>query len=275
MEDLSARYPVWFCDVWGVVHNGVRNFPEAVAALANHRKRGGTVVLLTNAPRPASLVEQSLTRLGVTGASFDMVVTSGGVTRDLIARHAGGKIHYLGPMRDHALVEGLNVSLGDAQTADVILCVGLRDDTRETAEDYRGELQLLLDRRLDMICANPDKVVRRGDHLIPCAGALAELYAAMGGTVVMAGKPYRPIYDLAMRRVQGRLGGAVRPEQVLAIGDGPDTDVKGAADFGIDILLIHGGISESDADIASFERGVKAAIPHARIIRTQRELVWS
>jgi HAD superfamily hydrolase (TIGR01459 family) len=203
------------------------------------------------------------------------VVTSGDVTRDLIARHEGGTIHYLGPERDHGLIAGLGVAIGDAKTADVILCVGLRDDTTETAEDYRGELAMLRQRGLTMICANPDVVVRRGDRLIPCAGAIAALYEEMGGTVVMAGKPFRPIYDLAVRRVADLRRSPPPMRDLLAIGDGPETDVRGAADFGVDIVLIQGGISESAARPVDFEREVRARVPHASIIRTLPALAWS
>ncbi|CAN5217691.1 TIGR01459 family HAD-type hydrolase [soil metagenome] len=275
MQDLSARYPVWLCDVWGVVHNGIRSFPAALTALASHRRNGGTVVLLTNAPRPAGMVEVFLTKLAVTREHFDLVVTSGDVTRDLIARHAGGRIHYLGPARDHGLIEGLGVEIGNAENSEIILCVGLRDDATETAEDYRGELARLRDRGLAMICANPDLVVRRGDRLIPCAGAIAFLYEEMGGTVIMAGKPFRPIYELAIRAVANLRGAPPAMRDLLAIGDGPDTDVKGAADFGVDILLIQGGISESDTGLAEFEREVKARIRGARIVRALPFLNWS
>jgi ribonucleotide monophosphatase NagD (HAD superfamily) len=105
----------------------------------------------------------------------------------------------------------------------VISCTGLVDDERETAEDYRARLEVAASRGLPMICANPDRVVQRGDKLIPCAGALADVYETLGGTVIMAGKPHAPIYALALAEAERRLGRPVDRARVLAIGDGVPT----------------------------------------------------
>ena len=125
-----------------------------------------------------------------------------------------------------------------------------------------------------MICANPDKVVRRGSRLIYCAGALAERYAALGGPVSMAGKPYGPIYDLALEQV-AKARGSARIQDILAIGDGPETDIKGAADYGLDIVLIAGGISEEGIDPARLKAEILATVPAARIIRALPRLAWT
>jgi HAD superfamily hydrolase (TIGR01459 family) len=274
MQDLSARYPVWLCDIWGVVHNGVAHFPLAVEALQRHRGNGGLVVLLTNAPRSAAKVATHLAHLGVTNEHYDLIVTSGDVTHELMLPYDGHRIYYLGPERDLGVLDDLKIVKAAPDEAEVILCVGLVHDETETPQDYAELLARMRRRGLPMICANPDKVVRRGNRLVYCAGSLAELYASMGGEVTMAGKPYRPIYDLALARARGKRGTVARGE-VLAIGDGPETDIKGAADYGLDVVLVTaGGISEEGADPAKLEAEVRKLVPGAHIIRALQQLSW-
>jgi HAD superfamily hydrolase (TIGR01459 family) len=274
MKDLSTRYPVWLCDIWGVVHNGVAHFAPAIEALQRHRQEGGLVVLLTNAPRSAAKVAGHLAHLGVTKDHYDLIVTSGDVTHELMKPYDGHRIYYLGPERDLGVLDDLRIEKSSPDQAEVILCVGLVHDDTETPQDYAELLTRMSRRHLPMICANPDKVVRRGNRLIYCAGALAELYASMGGEITMAGKPYRPIYDLALARVR-----ETRPAtlaDILAIGDGPETDIKGAADYGLDVVLITaGGISEEGAHPAELEAEIRRLLPQARIIRTLPQLIWS
>lgn len=274
MRDLSARYPIWLCDIWGVVHNGVAHFPPAVAALKAHRDEGGFVTLLTNAPRSSAKVEGHLAHLGVTRDHYDLIVTSGDVTHELMKPYDGHRIYYLGPERDLGVLDDLSIEHVSPEEAEMILCVGLVHDDRETPDDYADLLARLARRKLPMVCANPDKVVRRGSRLIYCAGALAERYAALGGAVTMAGKPYRPIYDLALARVAA-LRGTLGKENFLAIGDGPETDIKGAADYGLDVVLIAGGISEEGIDPAHLEEQIRNNLPGARIVRSLPFLAWS
>lgn len=274
MKDLSARYPIWLCDIWGVVHNGVAHFPHALEALQRHRGNGGLVVLLTNAPRSAAKVAGHLAHLGVTKDHYDLIVTSGDVTHELMKPYDGHRIYYLGPERDLSVLDDLSIEKSSPQQAEAILCVGLVHDDTETPEDYAGLLSELARRRLPMICANPDKVVRRGSRLIYCAGALAERYAALGGPVSMAGKPYGPIYDLALEQA-AKARGSARIEEILAIGDGPETDIKGAADYGLDIVLIAGGISEEGIDPARLKAEILEIVPAARIIRALPHLAWT
>jgi HAD superfamily hydrolase (TIGR01459 family) len=275
MRKLSSRYPLWLCDIWGVVHNGVRHFPAAVDALARHRGNGGTVILVTNAPRPAAGVERQLASLSVPAGSHDAVVTSGDVTHALIAQHAGGIVHHIGPDRDLAVFEGTGVKRGALKDAEAVVCTGLFDDETETPDDYAAQFADMHVRKLTMICANPDKVVRRGDHLIYCSGALAERYSAMGGVVQMAGKPYAPIYDLALDMAAKIRGAPIERDSVLAIGDGPETDIKGAADYGIAAVVIAGGIADRRHSPDEVEAHVREVVPHALIETTLKELRWA
>jgi HAD superfamily hydrolase (TIGR01459 family) len=271
LKDLSATYPVWFCDVWGVLHDGYRPFPAAVDALQRHRGNGGTVVLLTNSPRTATGVEQQLGDIGVAGNCWDEVVTSGDVTRTLMVDHGHGKLFHLGPDRDLSLFEGLDVERVAFDEAKAVICTGLFREFEEKPDDYLPQLRAMLQRSLAMICANPDKIVRKGESLIYCAGALAELYAEMGGKVYMAGKPYRPIYDLAVERCSVVRGKNVSATDILAIGDGIDTDITGARDFGLAAVVISGGINEQ-GDVT---RQLGLLIPYPKIAGIFPVLIWS
>lgn len=241
LDEIAGRYDAILCDVWGVVHNGVRAFAEASAALRGARASGLAVVLITNAPRPRGDVETQLSALGVPDDAWDRVITSGDVTRDLIV--AGPRrIFHLGPDRDLSIHDGLDVELVEEQEAAAVVCTGLFDDETETPEDYADMLRRMRSRDLPMICANPDIVVERGDSLIWCAGALARDYAQLGGRTLIAGKPHRPIYEAALKAASEVLGRQVAADRALAIGDGALTDLKGGVLNGIDVLYVTGGI---------------------------------
>jgi HAD superfamily hydrolase (TIGR01459 family) len=240
---LAPAYDIVLSDVWGVVHNGVEAAPTACDALARFRECGGTVVLITNAPRPGEVVARgTLDRLNVSRAAYDRIVSSGDVTQALIAARAGLRVFHIGPARDLPMFDGLDAPLAALESADYAVCSGLADDTVETPQDYRAVVERMRRRGLSMICANPDIVVERGDTLVYCAGAIADLYAAAGGEVIYAGKPYRPIYEQALAMAEAARGSPSDRERVLAIGDSVRTDLKGAAAFGIDCLFVTAGI---------------------------------
>ncbi|MFA5122737.1 TIGR01459 family HAD-type hydrolase [Zavarzinia sp.] len=228
-------------DLWGVMHNGIAAFPDAVDALARFRdgRRAG-VVMLSNAPRPSAVVRLQLDRLGVPRELYDFIVTSGDVTRDALAAAGYRHLWHVGPERDLPIYEGLNVTLtDDLDAAEALVCTGLVDDERETAEDYRPLLEAALSRGLALVCANPDRIVKRGADVIPCAGAVAALYEEMGGTVEWHGKPYPSVYSRSL----GLLGTA--PGETLAVGDGIETDIPGANAQNIPALLVTGGVHAS------------------------------
>jgi HAD superfamily hydrolase (TIGR01459 family) len=239
---LAPRFDVVLCDVWGVVHNGVTAFPHACDALARFRRGGGTVVLITNAPRPGEFVARFLDRLPVPRAAYDGIVSSGDVTRNVIAERRGQSIFHLGPERDRPIFDDLDVRVVPLETADYAVCTGLFDDNVETPEDYRDRLMRMRARNLFMVCANPDVVVERGDQLVYCAGALADLYAELGGEVLYAGKPHPPIYRQALAVAETQRGRPIDPARVIAIGDSVRTDLTGAAAMGIPFLFVTAGI---------------------------------
>jgi HAD superfamily hydrolase (TIGR01459 family) len=255
LKALAGRYDALLCDVWGVIHNGVAAHRAASDALLRFRERG-VVILVSNAPRPADVILPHLDSLGVPRGAYDGVLTSGDLSRQALVERAGQAVHHLGPERDRPLFDGLTLTFAPAETADLVICTGLFDDERETAEDYRARLEAMRARDLPMICANPDIVVERGGQLIPCAGAIAALYEEMGGSVLYTGKPHRPIYEAALERVAAAAGRSIGPARVLAIGDAIRTDIRGAAAFGLDALLIAWGIHAEELGLASATSGL-------------------
>lgn len=204
LSEISNRYDAVLCDIWGVVHDGLAAFPQASETLVAFRRRGGVVVLISNAPRPSSPIHDQLLSLGVAPDAFDGIATSGDVTVGLISERIDEPVFHIGPGRDLSLFEAAAKRTGreprraPMETAKYVLCTGLRDDVVETPERYDAELRALAERGTPMICANPDLVIHRGDATIYCAGALAKNFEAFGGDVVYAGKPYAPIYDHAL-----------------------------------------------------------------------------
>ena len=261
--ELSKAFPAWLCDVWGVIHDGTRIFPEAQAALFAHRKAGGVCILISNAPRPAASVIAQLDGLGLSREAYDGVVTSGDITVKLAGARQGESYFLVGPeVKDAHLLETLaNPRVRQAEEAKFILCTGPENDEVETAADYEERLKAWVSMGIPMICANPDRVVQRGNRLIVCAGSLAERYAALGGNVVMAGKPYPPIYEAAVGEAM-RLKSGLSRGQIVAIGDGMVTDAEGAHAQGLALAFIRGGIHGADfADDVAAEAVLKARFP--------------
>jgi HAD superfamily hydrolase (TIGR01459 family) len=174
--------------------------------------------------------------------AYDATVTSGDLTRYELGQHEGATVFHLGPERDLPIFDGISVKLGSPEDAELVVCSGLFDDETETPDDYVELLQKLAARKLLMICANPDHLVERGDKLVYCAGALAAIYEQLGGSVLYAGKPYPPIYELALKTISDLAGRMVTKNDVLAIGDGVNTDIAGASRFGIDAVFVASGL---------------------------------
>jgi HAD superfamily hydrolase (TIGR01459 family) len=275
---LAHDYDVLLCDVWGVVHNGVAAFPEACDALMRFRAGGGTVILITNAPRPGAAVGRILDRLAVPREAYDAITSSGDVTRGIVESRPSERLFHLGPPRDLPIFVGLDVVFAPIESADYVVCSGLFDDATETPDDYRELLAAIRRRGLFMVCANPDVVVERGDTLVYCAGALADAYAAHGGEVLYCGKPYAPIYEAALCAAAGLRASAVPLARVLAIGDSVRTDLIGAAAFGIDSMFVLSGIHADDLGgrEASHLAGLGATFAAAGVApkAVARRFVW-
>jgi HAD superfamily hydrolase (TIGR01459 family) len=276
---LAASYDVVLCDVWGVVHNSLVAFPDACEALARFRAGGGTVLLITNAPRAADVVVELLDKLEVPHDAYDGIASSGDVTRDVIAHRHGESVYHIGPKRDVSVFSEFGIeAFAPPESADYVVCTGLFEDDRETPENYRPLLTRLRARNLLMVCANPDLVVERGDRLIYCAGAIADLYGSLGGEVIYAGKPHRPIYEAALAKAAAARGQMPTLDRVLAIGDSVRTDLTGANRFGIDCLFVTAGIhaeelgGRDNPDAALLMKIFADAERHPKAV--MRRLVW-
>lgn len=239
LDELPERYRVILCDVWGCIHDGVRLYPGAVRRLDQWREQNRSVVLVSNAPRPAATVEAQLLRLGLDRSHWDHVATSG--QAGIAALQALGRpVGFIGTRHDRADLEQAGILIADGEDFDQLACLGLDRHRRQPGE-YRAELEQLARRRVVFHCLNPDRLVIHGGLEMACAGALADLYEELGGSVEWYGKPYPAIYHHALRLV-----GDPPASSVLAIGDSLATDVLGAARMGFDCVFVTGGIHRGD-----------------------------
>ena len=247
-EPLAAEYDGFVLDLWGVVHDGVRPYPGAVDCLARLRAAGRQVVFLSNAPRRAAPVRESLRDMGIADMLHDGIVTSGEATHAMLRdrpdswwRALGTRLYHLGPERDRTVFADLGLNeTGDPRDASFILNTGPDDRANPTdPAAFDAVLQACRAVQLPMICANPDLEVIRGGVRVICAGTLAQRYAAMGGDVRSIGKPDSTIYGPVLELLR------LPRERVLAVGDSLRTDIAGAAAAGIASAWVLGGIHEA------------------------------
>ena len=251
LAEVSDRYRALFVDLWGCVHDGVRALPGAVEALTAYRAGGGRVILVTNSPRTRAGVAAQIAQFGVPDTAYDDIATSGDSARvAMFGGVVGERVWHLGQSHDAAFFEPpaildhpARIERVPLDAAEGIVCTGPFDPMADP-ETLRPEFEAALGRGLKLLCANPDIVVDRGEIREWCAGALAALYAEMGGKSLYFGKPHPPIYDLARRRLAKVE--TVPDAEILAIGDGPGTDAAGAMGEDLDLLFISGGLAATD-----------------------------
>ena len=245
LDEAEQRYRVILCDIWGCIHDGVQLYPGAQERLRRWREQGRTTILISNAPRTAEVVAGQLIRLGLDPSLWDGIATSGEAGIAVLTQ-LGRPVGFIGTPRDREVLEGRGVRIAETQDFDDLACAGL-DGVRREVADYEEEIRPLAERDVLMHCLNPDRLVIRGGCPEPCAGAIADLYVELGGRVEYYGKPYPAIYRHAMQ-----LAGEPKPEEVLAIGDGLNTDMLGGARMGFDCVYVTGVISRGMAIPADF-----------------------
>jgi len=239
LDLLDARYRLILCDVWGVVHDGVRLYQGASARLQQWRSEGRCVALITNAPRTAEAVEQQLARIGLPRSAYDFVATSGEAGIEALNALAQ-PVGFVGTIGDRAILEGRGVRIAEGDEFTHLACTGIMEG-RPKPEDYGPDLARWARRGVQLHCLNPDRVVVRGGALEACAGAIADIYQELGGSVTWYGKPFEAIYRHALHRAQ-----EPSAVEVLAIGDGLRTDILGAARMGFDAVFVSGGIHSGE-----------------------------
>ena len=279
ISEISDKFDVYFIDLWGVIHNGVQCYPEALKVLEKLKEQNKKIVLISNAPRPAAVVKVFLETIGLKSSCYDFLVTSGDITREYISLNSSKKnFYHLGPTRDIDLFKDLNVSLTSKEECEEIICTGLVSDEEEKLQDYKILLDFFLNKKIPLICANPDEVVARGEKIVFCAGALANQYKQEGGVVRYFGKPYSEIYSFALKKIRAHKDFKDKKEiNTLVIGDNLKTDIKGANLSNLDSVLILNGIYKDffrDGTVNFDQLKDSVNLKDVKINYFQEELAW-
>ena len=279
ISEISDKFDVYFIDLWGVIHNGVQCYPEALKVLEKLKEQNKKIVLISNAPRPAAVVKVFLETIGLKSSCYDFLVTSGDITREYISLNSSKKnFYHLGPTRDIDLFKDLNVTLTSKEECEEIICTGLVSDEEERLQDYKILLDFFLNKKIPLICANPDEVVARGEKIVFCAGALANQYKQEGGVVRYFGKPYSEIYSFALKKIRAHKDFKDKKEiNTLVIGDNIKTDIKGANLSNLDSVLILNGIYKDffrDGTVNFDQLKDSVNLKDVKINYFQEELAW-
>ena len=238
LDDLVQNYHAILCDIWGVVHDGAQVFPGVGSRLLKWKAEGRRIILVTNAPRPAATVQRHLDDLGLPRTAYDGITSSGeaGITA---LTNPPRPVGFLGTAEDRADLVSRGVIISPKDYSEVA-CTGL-DEWHDQPAAYRQRLAEWAASGVVLHCLNPDRIVIHCGRMEACAGALADIYEELGGTVMWYGKPHRSIYDHARS-----LAGDPPREAMLAIGDALPTDMLGAARYGIDAVYVSHGIHAGD-----------------------------
>ena len=236
LKSVAKKYDLFFIDLWGVVHNGIKVFQDSISVLEEISNLGKEYVLLTNAPRPNSDVIKFLKKLGLDDEKSSKVYTSGQGSLNYLSNEKKNlKFFHLGPDRDFNLFKNFrSFKQSKADDADYIICTGLFDE-HENLEFYKKYLSPFIDK--EMVCTNPDLIVDRGDITEYCAGAVAKIFEEIGGKVKYFGKPHSLVYEKSINN---------KNKSVLCIGDNLNTDIRGANLQHFNSLFILNGIHKKE-----------------------------
>jgi HAD superfamily hydrolase (TIGR01459 family) len=244
LREAILAYDGAIVDLWGVVHNGVTAFPDAVDALRKMRSHGVKTCLLSNAPRRCDTVIKSLTEMGISRDLYDHIVTSGeaaiaALQRPAFSQMLGRRYFHIGPDFLKELAHGTDlVEMSELKDCDFILCTGT--DRDETLDRVMPLLKTAADLELPMVCVNPDLLVYIGDRQVLCAGSVAKQYETMGGIVHYFGKPHAEVYWQAFDALK------LERRKVVAIGDAIRTDIVGAANQKLDSIFVASGLHRDE-----------------------------
>ena len=276
-KNITNAYDVYFIDLWGVIHNGVHLFKNAITVLKELRKLKKKIILISNAPRSNTTVKQFLKKLNFDLNLIDILVTSGDVTKNYIQKNKNKTFYHLGPVKDNDLFEGITNIYSDIDKSNEIICTGLVDKIGSNISDYQSHFENWIAKEKIFVCANPDEVVSRGNQIEFCAGSLAKYYKKLGGRVMYFGKPYEHIYKFAKLSIETKIGNLIEKKRILAVGDNLKTDIYGAQNFNIASLLILNGIYKDffRKNHLNFDKLLKSnEMESLRINKFQQELNW-
>ena len=276
-QNIVDKYDLYFVDLWGVIHNGIKLFSNAIEVLNNLKINNKKVILISNAPRTHETVKKFLKNLDFDLKLIDSLVTSGDVTKKYIQDNQDKKFCHLGPPKDNDLFQGVANLVDQKDEFDEIICTGLIDGIGQNISDYQRLFENWISNKKIFICANPDEVVSRGDKIEFCAGALAKYYKKMGGEVKYFGKPYEAIYDFAYNQAQSHFDIVINKNKILAVGDNLKTDINGAQNFGIHSILILNGIYKDffrDNNLNFDKLLISNEVESLVIDKFQKELKW-
>jgi len=235
LNQIQSKYDAFFIDLWGVIHNGIELYPEAIEVLENLSKLKKRFDLISNAPRPSKNVKNFLLKMKMKKSLTNNIFTSGEAALKSLQKNLYGKnFFHLGSKRDNSLFEGFEKNKKELDSADFILCTGLLEYKKNSLSYYEELLKNYI--HLKMVCTNPDLIVHRGEHKEYCAGMLAKIFQELGGQVIYFGKPYSSIYNFCIKK----------KEKVIAIGDNLRTDIKGANNMKFDSLFIINGVHKNE-----------------------------
>lgn len=265
LEAIRESYDALLVDAWGVLHDGQSCYSGVTECLQQLSRLHKPVIVLSNAARRHDAIECELLRVGITPDLYHSVQSSGELTWQWLntasnLSEIGGSGYYLGPERSKLLCEDLPVRWVDSlENADFVLNTGAPVGNPADASALMPVLEQMLERQLPMLCANPDQVAIRAGEMGISAGAIARLYQSLGARrIVYYGKPYADLFELALKALPG-----IDKSRVLMVGDAFETDIAGAANFGIDSLFIAGGIHQTELTPLSTQTVIRVAKQYA------------
>ena len=237
LRSIAENYDLFYIDLWGVIHNGIKLHNQAIITLKELLKINKNFVLLTNAPRPNQVVKNFLEKMGMDEEIRNHVFTSGEAALIYLKKfYISNKFFHIGPSRDFDLFnEFKNNKSKDIKDSQYLLCTGLFDEYDKDLNYYKNLLEKHITKK--MICTNPDLIVDRGNKRELCAGSVAMVFEKIGGEVVYFGKPYPEVYNQSINNSN---------KKILSIGDNLNTDIKGANLLNYDSLLISNGVHKKE-----------------------------
>ena len=263
LSSIANNYDLFYIDLWGVVHNGIKLHDQAISVLNELLKINKNFVLLTNAPRPNQTVRAFLEKMGMKEEIRNHVFTSGEAALNYLKKfYLLEKFFHIGPPRDFDLFNDFkNNQSKEIDNSHYLLCTGLFDDHDKDLNYYKKLFEKNINKK--MVCTNPDLIVDRGNQRELCAGSVAMVFEKMGGDVIYFGKPYPEVYNQSINNSKKR---------ILSIGDNLNTDIKGANLLNYDSLLISNGVHKNEIEDRGLEEVSKQ---YESIVNyTQSDLRW-